>query len=84
MYNKFTGDYSIESNTGKTLGIYSTEEEAKKALGGENVHYFDLTPQAKESFLKKGQPMFAVAPALGITDEDSRREILEKLFNSKK
>lgn len=52
--------------------------------GNEPVHYFDLTPEAKESFLKKGQPMFAVAPALGITDEDSRREILEKLFNSKK
>lgn len=51
---------------------------------GEEVHYFDLTPEAKESFLKKGQPMFAVAPALAITDEDSRREILEKLFNSKK
>ena len=51
---------------------------------GEEVHYFDLTPEAKESFLKKGQPMFAVAPALAITDEDSRREVLEKLFNSKK
>ena len=38
--------------------------------GKEDVHYFDLTPEAKESFLKKGQPMFAVAPALGITDED--------------
>lgn len=50
----------------------------------ETVHYFDLTPEAKESFLKKGQPMFAVAPALAITDEDSRREVLEKLFNSKK
>jgi hypothetical protein len=50
----------------------------------ETVHYFDLTPEAKESFLKKGQPMFAVAPAMAITDEDSRRDILEKLFNSKK
>ena len=52
--------------------------------GNEPVHYFDLTPEAKESFLKKGQPMFAVAPAMAITDEDSRREVLEKLFNSKK
>jgi hypothetical protein len=50
----------------------------------QDVHYFDLTPQAKESFLKKGQPMFAVAPAMAITDEDSRRDVLEKLFNSKK
>jgi len=52
--------------------------------GNEGVHYFDLTPEAKESFLKKGQPMFAVAPAMAITDEDSRRDVLEKLFNSKK
>ena len=50
---------------------------------GEEVHYFDLTPEAKESFLKKGQPMFAVAP-IGLTDEDTRREVLEKLFNKQK
>jgi len=48
----------------------------------DSVHYFDLTPEAKESFLKKGQPMFAVAPAMAITDEDSRREVLEKLFKN--
>ena len=48
----------------------------------EEVHYFDLTPQAKESFLSKGQPLFAVPPAMAITDEDSRRDMLEKLFNS--
>jgi hypothetical protein len=58
------------------------EKKAKKST--EEVHYFDLTPEAKESFLKKGQPMFAAAPAIGITDEDTRREVLEKLFNSKK
>jgi hypothetical protein len=56
----------------------------KNPIAGESVHYFDLTPQAKESFLKKGQPMFAIAPAMAITDEDSRRDVLEKLFNSKK
>ena len=50
----------------------------------QNVHYFDLTPEAKESFLKKGQPLFAVPPAMAITDEDSRRDVLEKLFNSQK
>jgi len=50
----------------------------------DSVHYFDLTPEAKESFLKKGQPMFAVAPAMAITDEDSRRDILEQLFNKQK
>jgi len=64
-------------------------EEQKKIRNesmpkGEQVHYFDLTPQAKESFLKKGQPMFAVAPAMAITDEDSRRDILEQLFNKQK
>lgn len=50
----------------------------------QNVHYFDLTPEAKESFIKKGQPLFAVPPAMAITDEDSRRDVLEKLFNSQK
>jgi hypothetical protein len=50
----------------------------------DSVHYFDLTPQAKESFLKKGQPLFAVPPAMAITDEDSRRDMLEKLFNNQK
>jgi hypothetical protein len=50
----------------------------------DSVHYFDLTPESKESFLKKGQPMFAVAPAMAITDEDSRRDILEQLFNKQK
>ena len=53
-----------------------------KPTGFETVHYFDLTPQAKESFLSKGQPLFAVPPAMAITDEDSRRDMLEKLFNS--
>jgi len=48
----------------------------------EDVHYFDLTPESKQSFLSKGQPMFAVPPAMAITDEDSRRDMLEKLFNS--
>jgi hypothetical protein len=83
---------------GKTKMRTSTDKQAAEdakllndlgvSKGGpnayEDVHYFDLTPEAKESFLKKGQPMFAVAPAMAITDEDSRREVLEKLFNSKK
>ena len=61
------------------LGVSKNEPNAY-----EDVHYFDLTPQSKESFLKKGQPMFAVAPAMAITDEDSRRDILEQLFNKQK
>jgi len=72
---------TTEIPTGKTRdasGIPSMYDQK------ETVHYFDLTPEAKESFLKKGQPMFAAAPAIGITDEDTRREVLEKLFNSKK
>jgi hypothetical protein len=50
---------------------------------GEEVHYFDLTPEAKTSFLSKGQPMFAAAPIVA-TDEETRREMLEKLFNNQK
>jgi hypothetical protein len=50
-----------------------------KEYQGEDVHYFDLTPEAKSSLLEKGSPLFA-APALGLTGEESRREILEKLM----
>jgi hypothetical protein len=46
----------------------------------DSVHYFDLTPEAKESFLSKGQPMFAATPLVAV-DEETRREMLEKLFN---
>jgi hypothetical protein len=46
-----------------------------------DVHYFDLTPEAKESFISKGQPMFAAAPLVA-ADEETRREMLEKLFNN--
>jgi hypothetical protein len=56
----------------------------KGKTSGDSVHYFDLTPKAKESFLSKGQPLFAVPPAMAITDEDSRRDMLEKLFNNQK
>jgi hypothetical protein len=49
--------------------------------GKEQVHYFDLTPEAKESFISKGQPMFAAAPLVA-ADEETRREMLEKLFNN--
>jgi len=51
-----------------------------KEYQGEDVHYFDLTPEAKSSLLEKGSPLFA-APALGLTGEESRREILEKLIS---
>lgn len=92
---KLSPNIDINGQTLNTLGVSRNEwENLSKAekermltevgMGGsEGVHYFDLTPEAKESFLKKGQPMFAAAPAIGITDEDTRREVLEKLFNSK-
>ncbi len=48
--------------------------------GGE-VHYFDITPEAKKSLLEKGSPLFAVPPAAAMTDEESRKEMLERLFN---
>jgi len=55
--------------------------DAMYVAQGNEVHYFDLTPEAKESFLSKGQPMFAAAPLVA-ADEETRREMLEKLFNS--
>jgi len=83
---------------GKTKMRTSTDKQATEdakllndlgvSKGGpnayEDVHYFDLTPESKQSFLSKGQPMFAVPPAMAITDEDSRRDMLEKLFNNQK
>jgi hypothetical protein len=74
----------VKQNAGRTYGVGSDTYNQAVKNQYETVHYFDLTPEAKESFLKKGQPMFAAAPAIGITDEDTRREVLEKLFNSKK
>jgi hypothetical protein len=87
-------DASLVYETAKKYG-YSKQQfdrlpldEQKKIRNesmpkGEEVHYFDLTPEAKESFLSKGQPMFAAAPLVA-TDEETRREMLEKLFNSQK
>lgn len=73
---------------GMTMKEYDAlSKEQQNALlkkAGDEVHYFDLNPEAKESFLKKGQPLFAVPPAMAITDEDSRRDVLEKLFNNQK
>jgi hypothetical protein len=45
------------------------------------VHYFDITPEAKKSLLEKGSPLFAIPPAVEMTDEESRKEMLERLFN---
>jgi hypothetical protein len=91
---KLSPNTDINGQTLNTLGVSRNEWEnlskaekeqmlSETGMGGsEGVHYFDLTPEAKESFLKKGQPMFAAAPAIGITDEDTRREVLEKLFKN--
>jgi hypothetical protein len=48
---------------------------------GDEIHYFDITPEAKKSLLEKGSPLFAVPPAAAMTDEESRKEMLERLFN---
>lgn len=79
--NKYGKKYGIkvgktQITTGKTRdasGIPSMYDQK------EEVHYFDLTPEAKSSLLEKGSPLFA-APAIGLTGEESRREILEKLM----
>jgi hypothetical protein len=79
------GQTTMDVKGGKPTDYADFEAyNAAKKGQGQEVHYFDLTPQAKESFLKKGQPLFAVPPAMAITDEDSRRDMLEKLFNNQK
>jgi hypothetical protein len=71
---------SAQSSFKKKDKLYN-EFASESPVKGEEVHYFDLTPEAKESFLSKGQPMFAATPLVA-TDEETRREMLEKLFNS--
>ena len=51
-----------------------------KEFEGQEVHYFDITPEAKKSLLEKGSPLFAIPPAVEMTDEESRKEMLERLF----
>lgn len=74
----------VKQNAERAFGLNSEDYIQAIKNKHETVHYFDLTPEAKESFLKKGQPLFAVPPAMAITDEDSRRDVLEKLFNNQK
>jgi hypothetical protein len=71
---------SAQSSFKKKDKLYN-EFASESPVKGEEVHYFDLTPEAKESFLSKGQPMFAATPLVAV-DEETRREMLEKLFNS--
>jgi hypothetical protein len=73
----------IKANAGRTYGVGSDAYNQALKNQYESVHYFDLTPEAKQSFLSKGQPMFAAAPLVA-ADEETRREMLEKLFNSQK
>jgi hypothetical protein len=54
--------------------------EGMSAKKGEEVHYFDITPEAKKSLLEKGSPLFAIPPAVEMTDEESRKKMLERLF----
>jgi hypothetical protein len=54
--------------------------EGMSAKKGDEVHYFDITPEAKKSLLEKGSPLFAIPPAVEMTDEESRKEMLERLF----
>jgi hypothetical protein len=74
----------VKQNAERAFGLGSDDYNQAIKNKHETVHYFDLTPEAKESFIKKGQPLFAVPPAMAITDEESRRETLERLFNNQK
>jgi hypothetical protein len=50
-------------------------------VGGEPVHYLDITPEMKQS-TSKGQPLFAATPLLPATsllDEEKRKEITSLL-----
>lgn len=70
----------IKANAGRTYGVGSDAYNQALKNQYETVHYFDITPEAKKSLLEKGSPLFA-APALSLTDEETRREMLERLLN---
>jgi len=85
-----TQDTGIPMNRGELMTLWERYKEGQNVVlvdrymksgadQSQNVHYFDLTPEAKESFLKKGQPLFAVPPALAITDEDSQTRCVREI-----
>ena len=88
IYPKFLDKYG--KKWGAKVGE-TTIETGRSNVGGvpsmypdkEPIRYLDITPEMKAG-VSKGQPLFAVPPAMAITDEDSRRDMLEKLFNNQK
>lgn len=87
FYDKILPEYI--NKYGKKYGIKVGKTEMEIGRGKyddgkpvtDTVHYFDITPEAKKSLLEKGSPLFAVPPAAAMTDEESRKEMLERLFN---
>jgi hypothetical protein len=80
-YGIKVGKTKIDVSGGKPtdyadFDAYTAAKEGK----GEEIHYFDITPEAKKSLLEKGSPLFAIPPAVEMTDEESRKEMLERLF----
>jgi hypothetical protein len=71
-------DSFVEYSWDKKDDMYQRYLQSEKK--GDEVHYFDITPEAKKSLLEKGSPLFAIPPAAAMTDEESRKEMLERLF----
>jgi hypothetical protein len=71
-------DYAKLNNNDRA-NLYEKVSKEVYPLANE-VHYFDITPEAKKSLLEKGSPLFAIPPAVEMTDEESRKEMLERLF----
>lgn len=56
---------------GSKFGTKVTRGTIKDAKGNDvPVHEMTITPQMRESVLKKGQPLFAAVPAVGLTQEE--------------
>lgn len=56
---------------GSKFGTKVTRGTIKNAKGEDvPVHKMTITPQMRESVLKKGQPLFAAVPAVGLTQEE--------------
>jgi hypothetical protein len=79
LHSSFIVHAQKNKNTSDLWNEYLADIKANPPKG-EEIHYFDITPEAKKSLLEKGSPLFAIPPAAAMTEEESRKEMLERLF----
>lgn len=64
-------DEKVPNFLSNYLKKYGVKPGTTTLENGTQAHYVDITPEMKEDFLKRGQPMFAAAPlAMPLMDEE--------------